>query len=315
MLIDKRIAELALGDGFEGFYVLKAAQQRTSQNGKPFLNATLSDATGAMDAKVWDYPGPLGAQDAGRVVRVRGTVGEYRGALQMTIERIRLADERDDYDPADLVPVAPIDADTAVSELTALLASIEDTDYRAVAQALFEKHVAELRRIPAAKSVHHGFLGGLLMHTLNMLRLADFLARLYAPTVDRSLLLAGTFLHDLGKTREFDFSELGLVTDYSTEGQLIGHLVIGAQEAAETAAALGVPAEKSMLLQHMILSHHGDPEFGAAVLPQCAESELLSLIDRIDSRMEIYRETFEELQPGEFSPRIFALEKRIYKHE
>ena len=315
MLIDRRLAELQLGDAFEGFYVLKAAQQKTSQNGKPFLNATLSDASGAMDAKVWDYPGPIGAQDAGKVVRVRGTVGEYRGALQLTLERIRLTDARDEIDTAALVPVAPIDADAAMEELASLLASIEDSDYRAVAQALLEKHGEELRRIPAAKSVHHGFLGGLLMHTLNMLRLADFLARLYAPTVDRSLLLAGTFLHDLGKTREFAFSELGLVTDYSAEGQLLGHLVLGAQEAAETAAALGVPAEKSMLLQHLILSHHGDPEFGAAVVPQCAEGELLSLVDRIDSRMEIYRETLDELQPGEFSQRVFALEKRVFKHD
>ena len=315
MLFDRRIAELALGDAFEGYYVLRAAQQKTSQNGKPFLNATLADASGAMDAKVWDYPGPIGAQDAGSVVRVRGTVGEYRGALQLTLERIRLADARDDYDPAALVPVAPIDVDAAMEELRSVLASIEDSDYRAVAQALFDSHEAELRRVPAAKSVHHGFLAGLLMHTLNMLRLADFLARLYSPTVDRSLLLAGTFLHDLGKTREFTFSALGLVTDYSTEGQLLGHLVLGAQEAAETAKALDVPEDKRVLLQHMVLSHHGDPEFGAAVLPQCAESELLSLIDRVDSRMEIYRETLDELQPGEFSQRIFALEKRVYRHE
>ena len=310
-----RISEMQLGDAFEGYYVLKAAQQKTSQNGKPFLNATLSDATGAMDAKVWDYPGPIGAQDVGSVVRVRGNVGEFRGALQLTIDRIRLADENDVYDCAELVPVAPIDPDEAVSEIVSLLASMDDQDYRAVAQALFEKHEAELRRIPAAKSVHHSFIGGLLMHTLDMLRLADFLSRLYAPTVDRSMLLAGTFLHDLGKTREFDFSALGLVTDYSVEGQLIGHLVLGAQEAAETAAALGIPEEKSMLLQHLILSHHGQPEFGAAVVPQCLEAELLSLIDSVDSRVEIYREALAELQPGEFSQRIFALEKRIFRHE
>ncbi len=315
MIMDRQLGELALGDGFEGYYILKAAQQKTSVSGKPFLNATLSDASGAMDAKVWDYPGPIGAQDAGKVVRVRGTVGEYRGALQLTLDRIRLTDARDNYNPAALVPVAPIDPDTAMEELATLLASIEDADYRAVAQAQLEKHGEALRRIPAAKSVHHGFLGGLLMHTLNMLRLADFVSRLYAPAMDRSLLLAGTFLHDLGKTREFDFSELGLVTEYSTEGQLLGHLVLGAREAAETADALGVPAEKSMLLQHLILSHHGDPEFGAAVLPQCVEGELLSLIDRMDSRAEIYREALDELQPGEFSPRIYALEKRVYKHE
>lgn len=314
MLFDRRLAELTLGDGFEGYYVLRTAQQKTSQNGKPYLNASLSDTSGTMDAKVWDYPGPIGAQDAGKVVRVRGTVGEYRGTLQLTIERIRLTNARDEYDPAALVPVAPIDADAAMEELASLLASIEDSDYRAVAQTLLEQHGEELLRIPAAKSVHHSFLGGLLMHTLDMLRLADFLARLYVPAVDRSLLLAGTFLHDLGKTREFTFSELGLVTEYSAEGQLLGHLVLGAREAAETAEALGVPAEKSMLLQHLILSHHGEPEFGAAVVPQCAESELLAYIDRIDSRMEIYRETLAELQPGEFSQRIFALEKKVYKH-
>ena len=315
MQMDLRIGQMALGDSFEGFYVLKAAQQKTSSNGKPFLNATLSDATGAIDAKAWDYPGPIGAQDAGRVVRVRGTVSEFRGALQLTIERIRLTDGRDMVDYAALVPVAPIDRDAAAAELRTLLASIEDGDYRAVAQALYDKHEEAFLRIPAAKSVHHGFLCGLLMHTLNMLRQADFLARLYAPAVDRSLLLAGTFLHDLGKTREFSFSELGLVTEYSTEGQLLGHLVLGAQEAADMAKALGVPEEKSRLLQHLILSHHGDPEFGAAVLPQCAEAELLALIDRVDSRMEIYRETLEEMEPGTFSGRIYALEKRIYKHE
>ena len=192
--------------------------------------------------------------------------------------------------------------------------SIDDADYRAVCREMLRRHGNAFERIPAAKSVHHAFLGGLLMHTANMLKTADFLARLYAGTVDRSLLLAGTLLHDFAKAEEFVFSQLGLVTDYSVKGQLLGHLVMGAQEAAEVCAALGVPEEKSVLLQHLILSHHGEPEFGAAVRPQCAESELLSCIDTIDSRMEIYRETYEELEPGTFSPRIFALERRVYKH-
>ena len=161
-----------------------------------------------------------------------------------------------------------------------------------------------------------GFLSGLLMHTLNMLRLADFLAMQYADTVDRSLLLAGTLLHDFGKEQEFTFSDLGLVTDYSTKGQLLGHLVMGAQEVGEAAAQLGIPEEKSVLLQHLLLSHHGEPQFGAAVLPQCAEAELLSLIDQIDSRMEIYREVLAPLKAGEFSQRVFALDnRRVYKHQ
>ena len=180
---------------------------------------------------------------------------------------------------------------------------------------MLDAHGEALAAIPAAKSVHHAFLGGLLMHTANMMKIADFLAGMYPETIDRSLLLCGTLLHDMAKEREFVFSQLGLATDYSVKGQLLGHLVMGAQEAAETAQRLGVPEEKSVLLQHLILSHHGEPEFGAAVRPLCAEAELLSLIDSVDSRMEIYRETYETMEPGTFSPRIFALEKKIFRHE
>ncbi|MBO2528197.1 MAG: CMP-binding protein, partial [Clostridiales bacterium] len=139
-------------------------------------------------------------------------------------------------------------------------------------------------------------------------------AAIYADTVDRDLLLAGTLLHDFAKEEEFSFSELGLVTEYSRKGKLLGHLTMGAQEIAEIAKEKDIPEEKSVLLQHMLLSHHGEPEFGAAVRPQCAESELLSLIDMIDSRMEIYRETFASVPVGEFSPRVFALDKTIYHH-
>ena len=312
---DIRIINMAVGDEFEGFYVLKTAQNKVSNNGKPYLNATVSDCTGDIDAKVWDYPGPLGPNEEGKVVKLRGTVSEYRGSLQATVDRIRLAEENDEYDLRTLVPVAPMDAQAGYQELLDLVASIEDQDYRDVTEALLERHGETLRRMPAAKSVHHSFLNGLLMHTLNMMRQADFLAKLYAGIVDRSLLLAGTCLHDLGKEWEFEYSELGLVTEYSTPGQLLGHLVMGAQEVSDAARGLGIPEEKGLLLQHMLLSHHGEPEFGAAVRPMCAEAELLSLIDKIDSRMEIYKESLENVEPGQFSGRIFALEKRIYKHQ
>lgn len=147
--------------------------------------------------------------------------------------------------------------------------------------------------------------------------IAEWLSKLgYGDIIDRSLLLAGTFLHDFAKESEFTFSQLGLVTEYSVKGQLLGHLVMGAQEVANVATELGIPEDKSVLLQHMILSHHGEPEFSAAVKPICAESELLSQIDMLDSRMEIYRETLAGLQVGEVSNRIFALDKRVFKpHE
>lgn len=314
MEYNKEICAVRPGDEIEGFYILKTAASKVTSSGKPFLTATLSDATGMIEAKVWDYTGPVGGADEGKVVKIRGSVTEFRGSAQVTVDKIRLADANDHYNVACLVPVAPIDEETVFADITGLLHSIADPDYRQIALELLKRHEAALRKIPAAKSVHHGFLGGLLMHTGNMLRLADFLAGVYADTVDRDLLLAGTFAHDLQKESEFAFSELGLVTDYSVSGQLLGHLVMGAQEVAGIAEELGIPEEKSVLLQHMVLSHHGEPEFGAAVRPMCAESELLSYIDSIDSRMEIYREAFDKMQVGEFSPRIFALEKRVYRH-
>ncbi len=315
MEYDKRIIDLEVGDQIEGFYVLKTAQGRVSANGKPFLNAALSDRTGVIEAKCWDYSGPIGTPDEGKVIKIRGTVSEFRGTPQLTIERLRLVEAGDSYDRSGLVPVAPVNIDAEFADVERIVESIEDDDYRAVCREMLLRKGETFRTIPAAKSVHHGFLGGLLMHTSQMLRLADVLADLYADTVNRGLLLAGTLLHDLSKAEEFGFSPLGLVTDYSVKGQLLGHLVMGAAEVAEVARELGVPEAKSVLLQHMILSHHGQPEFGAAVVPQCAEAELLSLIDMVDSRMEIYREAMDETPLGTFSKRIFALEKRIYHHE
>ena len=316
MEYDLPIARMARGIDIEGFYLLKSAFPKVTVSGKPFLTAVLADESGTIEAKVWDYSSPIGERDAGKVIKVRGSVSDYRGALQVTVDKLRLAAEDDHVDVSRLVRVAPIDRAGAYADITRLVSTLEDADYRAVCEEMLRRHEDAFRTIPAAKSVHHSFLSGLLMHTYNMLRLADFLAAQYADSVDRSLLLAGTLLHDFGKEREFTFSELGLVTDYSTKGQLLGHLVMGAQETAEVAEMLGIPEEKSVLLQHLLLSHHGEPEFGAAVLPQCAEAELLSLIDQIDSRMEIYREALVPLKSGEFSQRIFALDnRRIYKHE
>ena len=314
MEYNKRIGDMENGDAVEGFYILKSAAVKTSSNGKHFLTAVLCDKDASIEAKVWDYGGPISSAEEGKVVKIRGTVSEYRGTPQIVIDRIRLAEPTDPVNLKALVPAAPIDVESSYAEVEAIVASLEDADYQAVCRKMLERHRETFKTIPAAKSVHHGFLNGLLMHTLNMLRLADFLAAQYADTVNRSLLLAGTLVHDFAKDEEFARSELGLVTDYSVKGQLLGHLVLGAQEVAAVAREAGMPEEKSLLLQHMVLSHHGEPEFGAAVRPMCAESELLSYIDLIDSRMEIYREELDKVPVGEFSGRIFALEKKIYHH-
>lgn len=307
--------QLRVNDEVQGFYLLKSAYAKTNKNGKPFLSAVLEDASGSMDAKLWEYDNStVSEQDAGRIVYVTGTVTEFMGALQLRINALRLRRPEEAVDLAALTPSAPIDADAVLARVWQLVESMEDDDYRAIATMMLQRREQDFRSIPAAKSVHHGFVGGLLMHTANMLEQADFLSRLYGSTINRSLLLAGTLLHDFGKMKEFSFSELGLVTEYSTEGQLLGHLVIGAEWVAAAARKLGIPEEKSLLLRHLILSHHGEPEFGAAVVPVCMESELLHLIDKIDSRVEIYRKAFEEVPVGAFSSRIFALEHRVYHH-
>ena len=316
MEYDKPIADMIPGDEVEGFYILKDAHQKTTAAGKPFLSGSIADRSGSMDIKVWDYSGPVGGtpSDTGKVIKLRGVVSEFKGMPQLTVSRIRMTAPADRYDTAALVPVAPIDPEEALNDIRRMLDSLTDADYRAAAKTMLQRHLEAFRQIPAAKSVHHSFLSGLLMHTSNMLKMADFLAGLYAEIIDRSLLLTGTLLHDFAKEREFVFSDLGIVTDYSTKGQLLGHLVMGAQEAAEVCSEVGVPEEKSVLLQHLILSHHGEPEFGAAVRPMCAEAELLSYIDLIDSRMEIYAENLPDVPVGTFSNRIFSLDKKIYHH-
>ena len=308
------ISDLETGDVLEGYYLLQSVASKQASNGKPFLSVVLADCSGTVDAKVWDYGGPITAADTGSVAYLKGSVSEYRGVRQVSVDRIRLADPSDRYAVSDLVPTAPIHVPDSLQKVRDFVDSIADPDYAAVCRAMLEEYGERFRSLPAAKSVHHSFLNGLLMHTLFMLQAADFLAAQYAEVIDRSLLLAGTLLHDFAKCEEFTTSQLGLVTDYSLRGQLLGHPVLGAQAVARCAEKLGTPEEKAALLEHMILSHHGEPDYGAAVRPCCAESELLSYIDMIDSRMEIYRETLEQTPAGEFSPRVFALDRRIYHH-
>ena len=172
------VANLSVGDEIEGYYVLKSAASKTTMAGKPFLTAALSDKTGAIEAKVWDYTGPISAGDEGKVVKIRGSVSEYRGTVQVTIDRIRLAEPNDHFDLSALVPVAPIDVEETMREMEQIIASIEDPDYRSITQTMLQRHYNVIKHIPAAKSVHHGFISGLLMHTVSMLKTADFLSDL-----------------------------------------------------------------------------------------------------------------------------------------
>ncbi|MBQ4288765.1 MAG: HD domain-containing protein [Clostridia bacterium] len=308
------IKDFRIGEKIDGYFLLTDVQIRTSSNNKPYLTGKLSDITGSLDFQLWDYSGPMSSADNGEIADVSGEIREYKGVKQMTVYSIEIITDYSGVDLDKIIKQAPIDSDKAMSYLDEMIESITDEDYRKVTRIIFDAHKDRFRRIPAAKSVHHGFLSGLLMHTSYMVRVADFLARTYKDITDRSLLIAGTILHDFAKEYEFMFSELGIVSDYSVKGQLLGHLVMGSDEVDRVCRENDIPEEKCVLLQHMILSHHGDPEFGAAVKPMIAEAEMLSLIDMLDSRMEIYRENITDLKKGEFSKKIFALDRRIMKH-
>ncbi len=309
------IRALEPGDRFAGYYLLRSAQGGTASSGKPYLNLRLADRSGEIAGKLWDYAGPIGGGDAGRIVWAEGRAETYQGALQVRLDELRLTDGGDTPDPALLVPVAPYDAEQMLRYVEKTLQELEDADYRAVCLTMLERHRERFVSLPGGKLMHHGYLHGLLMHTANMIRLATALARIYPNEVNRSLLIAGVFLHDIGKLTEYETSELGLVSEYSKRGQLLGHLFLGAEEVGAVAGELGIPEEKTMLLQHLIASHHGKPEFGALVVPRCAEAELLANIDMIDSRMEIYRRAFEETPEGTFSrQKVYGLNNQcIYR--
>lgn len=311
----KNISDLVENEVFYGYYVITDVKIALAKSGNNYLTLTISDQSGKIQAIMWNYSGNICAKDVGRIVFISAEVGYFRNYKQATASEVRLADVTDIglYSVENLVPIAPIDAVAAMDRIVKYIESIKDPDYQRIASALIYGNEEAFSTIPAGKSIHHSFLHGLLMHTLNVLDLSDNFAKKY-DDVNRDLLITGALLHDIGKIQEFVLSETGLVVDYSEDGQLLGHLTMGANQVSEVAKALGTPECKSRLLQHLILSHHGTPEHGAAVLPICLESELLSSADMIDSRAEIYREQYSEMFSGEFSPFIHSLNKRIYKH-
>ncbi len=310
----KYVNEFAASDLVRGVYLMDAAAVKTARNGKPYLDLTLSDCTGKIPGKAWNYTGSLNSESAGTPVYVEGAVSEFQGALQFTCDQIRVAEGSDNIDKARLVPVAPIDADAAWGELMGIVDGIQDPVYRCVTERLLRKHEAEFTAAPAAKGVHHAFLHGLLMHTRDMAWMALKAASIYGDVVNRDLLLAGTILHDIGKLQEYELTDLGLASGFTTAGNLAGHLVLGAMEVRDTCIAIGADSEKSLLLQHMLLAHHGKPEYGAAVEPACPEAEILSMLDMMDARVEVYRNAYKAMEPGTNSTqRVYALGHYVYK--
>ena len=288
----KYLNELHEGDRISNIYLCKHKQAAVTKNGKPYENVILQDKTGCMDAKIWD-PNSQGIDDFDVLdyIDVVGDVTTFAGALQVNIKCVRKACEGE-YDPADYLPVSENSTDDMYGKLLAYIKSVKNTWLSQLLEKLFVEDVEFIKSFQnhsAAKTVHHGFVGGLLEHTLGVARLCDFYAATY-PLLNRDVLLAAALCHDIGKTKEL--SEFPL-NDYTDDGQLLGHIMIGAEMIHDKIKEIpGFPPVLESELKHCILAHHGELEFGSPKKPAMAEAVALNLADNTDARMETLTEVF-----------------------
>jgi 3'-5' exoribonuclease len=293
----KYIGTLREGEKINEIYLCKYKQAAVTKNGKPYDNVTLQDKTGTLEAKIWD-PGSVGIEEfeAMDYVAVTGDVTSYQGNLQCSIKRARKVAEGE-YDPKDYLPVSERNVDEMYTELLGYVDSVKNP-YLNRLLCVFFKDPDFAKRFQfhsAAKSVHHGFVGGLLEHTVSVTRNCDFFAENY-PILNRDLLLTAAMFHDVGKLKELSvFPE----NDYTDEGQLLGHIMIGAEWVGEEIRKIdGFPTVLANELKHCILAHHGELEFGSPKKPALVEALALSFADNLDAKMETVKELLGNVPDG-----------------
>lgn len=289
----KYIKDLKEGDRVFDIYLCKHKQSAVTKNGKPYESVVLQDKTGTIDAKVWEPNNPgIGDYDTLDYIEVYGDVNNFQGALQISVKRIRVCGEGE-CNPADYLPVSSKDINSMFSELQALIQSVGNSYLKKLLEAFFaedEGFIKAFKNSSAAKTVHHGFVGGLLEHTLSVTKLCDYYCSAY-PVLKRDLLLTAAMCHDIGKTKEISpFPE----NDYTDDGQLLGHIVIGSQMVAEKAAGIeGFPHGLLAEVQHCILAHHGKYEYGSPKIPALIEALALNYADDTDAKLETFKEILE----------------------
>lgn len=300
-----------------GFFVAVNRQVRTKADGSGYLSMTLCDRTGQFEGRMWEIK-DAGEFQTGDVVKLRGQVCRYQEKLQIKIDRLRRADpvaDADDYDLGDFVPKTTQSVDALWTRLAAYVASLTDPHLRALMESFLEDPMiaSAWREAPAAKALHHAWIGGLLEHVVSLLDLCDLAVRHY-PEVHRDLLMTGAMLHDIGKLHELRW---GTSFSYSTDGQLLGHISIGAGMIdAKIAALPSFPPRLRTLLLHIVLSHHGRLEFGSPKLPMTAEALLFHYLDDLEAKMQTVRSELARAvangQPGaEPTEYIRALERPL----
>jgi len=306
-----QLAEMIKGQMFDGFLLTRAAVQRTSSNGSKFLDMTLCDLSGEVNAKMWDStPAPNVAD----VLRVRGMMTEYNGKPQLRVDKMRVATADDDFDMSALAPCAPYPPSDMLDFILNRVDAIRDASLKQLLLTRLEECGDKLNYYPAASKLHHAERSGLLHHTSTMLRMAAYVCEVY-PTLDADLLAAGVILHDLCKITEMAADEIGMVSDYTVEGMLIGHLVQGVAELSRLGHELGVRRETMLLLEHMILSHHDLPEYGSPKKPMFPEAEVLHVLDLLDARMFEMNRALATTPPGSFTDRIWSLDRKLYRRQ
>lgn len=306
---------LGTSGAHEGYCLIKSVEKKLTAKGVPYLDLILADNGGEISAKLWDYKEtPSNQFKKFDFVKVRGTYVPFNDTMQFRVERIRPVLPEDNVMIEDYVPSACLTGEIMLAEVEKIVDSFSDEELKKLVSAVIAEYRERLVYWPAAKNLHHAVRSGLLMHTLSILRLAASVCKIYR-FVNYDLLCSGAILHDIAKIEEIDVSPTGIASEYTTKGNLLGHLVMGAMAIDRIGRANGISDETLTLVEHMLISHHGTPEFGAAKLPMFIEAELLSELDLMDARLYEMHQAVEAVEAGAFTPRQWALENRnLYNH-
>lgn len=307
-----KIKELSEGERITEPLLVSQVLRGVTNTGSPYLSLTLQDRSGSIDAKYWDVNEATEQKiKPGEVMMVHADVLKYKNNLQLKVISMKEIDQTT-LELSDFVTSSKYDKESLKDKITGFVATIQDRTYRKLVEQAILINEESFYTYPAASKNHHDFVGGLATHIYGMLLVAQSLCNIY-PELNRDLLYAGVITHDIGKIVEYNGP---ILKEYSTEGKLIGHISLMNAYIYEIAVNLGVEqSEQVMLLRHLILSHHGQYDYGSPVLPMVPEAEMLNLIDNIDARMNMLDKAFETIEPGTFTPRIFSLENRSFYKE
>src|SRR5690625_4153134 len=309
MTMRKGIANYAIGDSFDGFMLIKSAVKGTASNGKTFLTLYFVDSTGEIDAKLWDASQEdIETFTEEKVVKISGDINEFRGKAQMRIKSIRPAQVTDGVRISDFLQKAPIEKEELQEKIMEAIFEMKNPNLQRIVRAFVNKYNKDLFIYPAASKNHHAYVSGLAYHVVTMLKVAKQLCAIY-PDLNKDLLYAGIILHDIGKVHELSGA---VSTSYTVEGTLLGHISITVAEIKEVADELGIEGEEVTVLQHLVLSHHGKAEWGSPKVPLIREAEILHFIDLIDAKMNMLNRALDKVKPGEFTPKLFALDNRSF---